>query len=261
VIKHYFKVWMKLIKIQLIHDMAYPSQFFLFFIGSFFIGFLGPIFGIIVYGVSKGFPGWTLNQFVLLQGTFMFVFGLMHMFLLAAVWRVRHSVQTGNFDKYMLRPIKILPYILMQGMDFDGLGSTLSGVFLITYALTKIGINPLFMLEYLFLIVLSFIFVSSITIITIGLSFIVIQSEAIMQAFNMFLNVVKYPLTIYGSTIKFAISFIVPLGIVSFYPSQALISGLSASTIAYLTLSVVLFATFSYSIFRLGLSKYQSAGG
>ena len=255
------KVWAKLIKIQISHDFAYPLQFFLLFVASLFGGLLGPLFGFVVYGISSGFPGWTLNQYLLLFGSFTLVRGFSDLFFTALFFRVGKQINRGLFDKNLLRPIKTLPFLVMQGFDFDGISTFLLGFAIVGYALHGMTFTLVGLVQFAYLIVLGICFMLSITMILIGLSLVFVEVDALRNFFFMFLNFARYPISVFGKSASFVLSYLIPIGLVSFYPAKALGHGLSGLNTLLLSLAIFVFMFVAKLVFNYGISKYQSAGG
>ncbi|HDQ59760.1 MAG TPA: hypothetical protein ENN30_01050 [Candidatus Woesearchaeota archaeon] len=262
-IKRNLDVWAHLIKMQLYHDLAYPSQFICNIISSVLFTMAGPILGIVLYTNTLGFPGWSFHQFILLYGSFALWVGISSTVFIAAIWRIVRAIQRGDFDKYMIRPIKPHVFVLMHGWDYDGLGRVGMGLILIFYAALKLDlmVNITGLLTYLWVMVLGIMFTIGEIWLVLGLAFKFIKTDAVMHVFGVLFEFSKYPLTIYRGPVKFFLTFVFPVGLVAFYPASALLGFLSAKDLAIATLVSFGFFFMGYIAFWWGMRRHTSAGG
>jgi ABC-2 type transport system permease protein len=262
-IKKHLKTWGKLIKTQLAHDMTHPNQFFLHIIASAIFVIAGPILGLVIYGTSKGFPGWDFNQFILLYGSFSIFAGIAGTVFIAMVWRVLPLIQRGEFDKFLLRPLSTSAFMIMQGWDFDGLGRLATGIILVLYAgvSMNLSLNTYSVLSYFFIMSFSILFLIGEMLLVVGLAFKFVKTHSIMEVFHILFEFGKFPMTIYSRPLKFGLSFIIPVGIAAFYPASALMGWIKIGEIIGLGIACTVFLFIGYGVFKWGIKHYTSAGG
>ena len=74
-------------------------------------------------------------------------------------------------------------------------------------------------------------------------------------------NFIKYPITIYPSSIRIISSFIVPFAFASFFPASFFIRDVSILSTILLEVGIAIIAFYiSYTVFCIGIKVYNSVG-
>ncbi|MBW3022723.1 ABC-2 family transporter protein [Candidatus Woesearchaeota archaeon] len=243
-------------------EMAYKANFIIKVFALMIADFVGPIVTTVIYATTAGVPGWSFEQFLLLQGIFIFVMGAMHFSQIAIAWRTVHEVREGNFDKFMLRPYNPLTYLTLTSWDPEGLGEVAVGVSLIAYSILKLGISIL-SLNFVFfiaLLALALVFTYSIVVLIASFSFIFVKSFGLFNIFFQVMEIARYPATIYDYGMRFFISFLIPVSVAATFPALTLI-GQYGLNILYVAVSVFAFLALSLVLWNVAMKKYSSAGG
>lgn len=256
-------IWKGWIKLELSKEIAYRLNFLFKAIAMFAFGISGPLVAIIIYGVSKGIPGWNFEEFLLLTGIFLFIKGLNHLIFESMTWKTIDLIREGSYDVRLVKPINPLTYATLTAFDIDGITNTLLGGFVLTFALIKIGwiFNLINLVSFIFLIFLALLFIYSIDILITSMAFLVVKSYALLDIFREFTNIGKNPLTIYGATGSMVFTFIFPVGLAAFYPASAILGRIPTITIFYLAAIAFGFYCFVLLMWKLAIKKYSSAGG
>jgi len=69
----------------------------------------------------------------------------------------------------------------------------------------------------------------------------------------------RYPVTIYGQPLRFALSWVIPLAFISTVPARALTSGIGVTTFLAATVIGVTAVLLVRDVWTLGLKRYTSA--
>lgn len=258
-----FNIWKGWIKLEMSREVAYRANYFFKAIAMFTFGIVGPLVAMIIYSVSRGIPGWSFEEFLLLTGVFVFVAGINHLFFQAITWHTVHAIREGEYDVNLVKPVSPLMFATITAVNLDGLTRTFLGAFVIVYALVKMGwvFSLINFLGFVFLILLALLFMYSIDILIAALAFLVVKSYALLDIFREFLAVGQNPLTIYGATGMLVFTFIFPVGLAAFYPASAILGKIPTLTILYLAAIAFGFFVFVLLIWNLAIKKYSSAGG
>ncbi|MBU2634525.1 MAG: ABC-2 family transporter protein [Nanoarchaeota archaeon] len=260
---NYLTLFKKTFALELSSEMAYKWNFFIKSLGLIFADLIGPIIILLIYTYSSGIPGWKFEEFILFQGTFILVNGLAHTLLFGLPFQVIRSVQQGTFDKVLIKPFNPLLYLSFSSIDIEGIAEVLAGLGLIIWAFVKLGIivfswNTLL---FLFLILLAFVFLYATFVLMSSLAFLFVKSFGLFDLFFKIIDVARYPLSIYEGGMRFVFTFLIPIGIISFYPVNVLLGGLSIMTLLEILIPVLLFLGFSVFMWNRAIRKYTSAGG
>jgi len=259
---NYLKLWIRNMKLELSQEFTYRYNFLFQFIGFLIFEIAGPILAIIIYTVSSGIPGWSFHEFLLMQGLFIFVLGIDNVFIVPISGILSYHVQSGEFDKILIRPTKPLLNLIASSIWLPPTSQIFVGAGITIYALMKIpAISFVNLLLFLGIILLAILFLYALTIISASLSFFAVKSFAIIRFFDEIKSVGRYPLIIYGAMGTALLSFIFPIGLAAFYPAEAILGRIALLTIAKLTIVVLIFFCFSLLAWRTAIKHYTSAGG
>lgn len=260
--KRYLQLYFDLLKQNIKTKLEYRVNFFIGGIST----LAGQVAGLLtLWVVMENIPtlkGWTLNQLLLIYGLLTLSKSLNHMFA-DNLWRLGWAyIRTGDFDRYLVRPVNPLFHLLADRFCEDGIGNFVVGLALIVYSSLALDIPwTLFNLLYLLLMVLSggFIFMG-INLITSSLSFWMTDSLPVMWGVFETHEFARYPLKIYHASVNVVFTWILPFGIASYYPASYLL-GQPVGFLAWMApIMAVLFMGVGYGFWKAGLSRYTGAG-
>ena len=207
--------------------------------------------------------GWSLEQLLFIYGSAQIPRGIDHL-LTDNLWMVGwQMVIQGTFDKYMLRPMNLFFQIVCEKIQFDAAGELLVGIFLVGRAVAKgvVTVTPLKVLLFFVSIIAGSVIYTSVKLVLASIAFWVKDSSPIMTTAYDVADFAKYPVEIYAKPIRIILMTILPFAFVAYIPSTYfLIDANIWKTVAAECGIAVLFWLFSYSLFKKGLTRYESAG-
>ncbi|MCX6708874.1 MAG: ABC-2 family transporter protein [Candidatus Woesearchaeota archaeon] len=259
----YFKLLRRCAGIWIMRDLAYKYDFLIKTISVVFSDLIGPLVTLFIYNTTSGLPGWTFSQLMLFQGTLILVMGLARTSAFTLSWWVLDAINEGEFDQYLLKPYPTLLYLLALTTDHYGIAEIIVGLAIVIHSAMQIGI-PFFTLAtlaYIILVIAGYFVHLSANIIISSMGFIAVKSEALEFLYSKITDFARYPLNVYGTGIRFALTFLFPIAVSSFYPAQALISGVTAKMLLITLLPVAAFFIASLMLWRHAIKSYSSAGG
>ncbi len=236
-----------------------------FFIGSASTAILQAASLATLWVVMRQIPslnGWNFDEVLLIYGLLTMGESITHMFA-DNLWTIGWNyIRSGDFDRFLVRPIDPLFHLLADRFCHDGIGNFLTGLVLVGVAMRDLKI-PLTVAHaaYVLTAVLSggFIFIA-LNLITATSAFWITESIPVTQiVFNMN-EFAKYPLSIYNSLIRILLTWLIPYGFVSFYPASFLL-GRDIGLMAWLSpLVAIAFMLVAYRVWLFGLRHYSSTG-
>jgi ABC-2 type transport system permease protein len=237
---------------------------------NFFIGVISTVIQqgawlLTIWVVMRQIPnmqGWSFPEVLLIYGLITLAQSLNHMFA-DNLWTIGWAyIRSGQFDRFLVRPIDPLFHLLADRFCHDGIGHFAVGGVLVASAAATLGLvwTPLKVL-YLVVAVLSggAIFVS-LNLLTATTAFWIVESIPVTQVIFNQHEFAKYPLSIYHRGIQFLLTWIIPYGFASFYPASYLL-GRDVGVLAWLgpAIAVVLVGV-SYRVWQFGLRHYTGTG-
>ena len=206
---------------------------------------------------------WRLEEVVFLYGFSLIPFGLFNVFSINLYEFGATYIMEGKFDRVLLRPISSLFQVLFETFRIESFHEVLAGLLIVVWASLRLGhhwtaldiaLLVLFGLCGGVIYISVFLFLST-------FSFWFEDRIGIHPPFWNLLAFGRFPLSIYSGYIQFVLSWIIPFGFATFYPSARLLGRPEFRSYAPL-IPLIAAATLALASasWRLGLRRYSSTG-
>lgn len=237
-----------------------------FFIGL--SGFLisqsaGIAFLYLVFEQIPSMNNWSFEQMLFIYGFAQIPRGLDHFFT-DNLWLVAgQMVIEGSFDKYLLRPMNLFFQIICERIQLDAVGELLIGILLVARAIRNGTVEVTLFKGIFFLvsIVAGSVIYTAVKLFFAAMAFWVKDSMPFLNTAYEVADFAKYPIEIYSKPIQLILLTILPFAFVAYIPATFfLVDANLLRTIGAECVVAALIWWFSYSLFRRGLTRYESAG-
>ncbi len=264
---HYLDVTRAYIKMAFLSIIEYPSAIIGWLLSNpiqFIVGFATIRFVVEEFGSING---WNYGQLAFLYGLSVISHALSMIFFIQG-WFLGFYVIEGEFDRFLTRPLSVVYQFLFTQVNIFGLTDLIPGIIVFIYGCIKVSFS--FSIKNIALILIMLI---GATLIRGGIYIILGSSSFWTRSANdfgqytqeIFDKTTMYPISMYPESLQFILTYIIPIGWVSFYPISDMlgisrvggISGLASVITLAVGIVVMIIAAF---IFRIGLKKYESAG-
>ena len=253
----------KFINIGFQHLMAYPLNFWISLIHS-LLRFGTGVLGVwILFGQVETIRGWSLASTFALLGTYMILSALRSLFIgpsLEALAGMGGEIWTGKFDFTLLRPVDIQFFASFQHWRPLALFDLILGCGVLITAAVQLGstLTPIRVLIFLVMLIVGLV---TLYAILIAFSALVFWSPDFLFTwlFNALFQMARYPVGIYPGWLRLILTWIIPVGVMTTVPAQALSGELSGGTLAGSVILAVLFFLGASLLFRTGVRRYASA--
>ncbi|MBP2098934.1 ABC transporter permease [Enterococcus rivorum] len=259
--KRAFKLEKVFIKQYLKQLMEYKGDFLVGVIGMFLTQGLNLLFLNIIFKSIPTLNGWTLKQIAFIYGFSLIPKGLDHLFF-DNLWSVgQQFIKTGEFDKYLIRPINPLLHVLIEKFCIDAFGELIIGISLLAITTSYISWSAVKFCLFLITIPFTTIIYTSLKVIAASMAFRYKQAGSVMYIFYMINDFSKYPVSIYNNSIKFIITFVIPFAFAGYYPAsffltnENILFNIGGVIIISLTLLGI-----ALIFWKKGILKYESTG-
>ncbi len=216
----------------------------------------------VVMRLTPNLVGWSFDEVLLLYGLVTLSRSFEHMFA-DNLWTVgRQQIRSGNFDRFLVRPIDPLFHLLADRFNHDGIGNFLIGLLVIVRSSFALGIEWTF--EKGLCLALAalgggIIFIA-LNLLTCVSGFWVMDNAPVTLAVHEWHEFAKYPLSMYSSTIKNVLTWVIPYGLASYYPALFVL-GRDSSPLAFAAPVMGFVLMFiAYRAWLIGLRHYASTG-
>ena len=264
---YYMDVTLYSIRMAVLTIIEYPSNILGWMISNpiqFILGFATIKFVVTQFGSING---WDYGQLAFLYGISVISHALSMIFFIQG-WFMGFFVIEGDFDRFLTRPMSVLYQFFFTNINIGGITDLIPGILVFGYGCAKTGFS--FNLSNAIGILILLI---GATLIRGGIYILLGSTSLWTKSANdfgqytqeIFDKTTMYPLSIYPETMQLILTFLLPVGWVSFYPAASLLgieTAFSAGGMeVWITLCAgVLIMLIARFVFQTGLRNYESAG-
>lgn len=258
----YLRIYVKIIAQDIKTKMSYREDFIISMIGMILTSVAGAVSFWLVFQNFPSLAGWNFYEMMFLYG-FSLLTATPAQCLFDNNWNLRIVVYNGDFIKYCFRPINLFFYYMAEVFDVKGIWQMLFGIGAVVYSWNKLGLAVSVGTVLLFLVAVlsASLFVVALLNIAAAACFWLVQSFFVLQISNTLRDYAKYPITIFGPTLRNFFTFIIPIAFMAYYPSIPFLRPGEVTIITWLTPFLgVLFFYISYKVWMKGAMSYNGTG-
>lgn len=251
---------LKYISMHLKSQMEYKSSFIFLIIAQIaaFFGYCVVFYSLFnKFGLVKSF---NINQVILCFAVVQFGENLAEG-LLRGFDKFSEIVKHGHLDQLLVRPENIYLQIIGYKIELSKFVKCVISFVILIYAVIKLAISPVYYPVIICMVLGSAVIFASLLIIGAAMCFITIEG---LEVINIFIygtrDFAQYPIGIYNKFVKTFFTYLVPIGLTSYFP-MLYITGASDRW-WYLLLPLLSLLTLipACLIFNKGMKKYKSTG-
>lgn len=264
---HYLSVTIYSIKMALLTIVEYPSNILGWLLSNpiqFLLGFAAIRFAVEQFGEING---WNYGQLAFLYGISVISHALSIIFFVQG-WFMGFYVIEGEFDRFLTRPMSVLYQFFFTNINVFGLTDLIPGILVFLYGCVKTDF-PFTVTNVVGILVMltGAVLIRGGIYILLGSTSFWTKSANDFGQFTqeIFDKTTMYPLSMYPESLQLILTFLIPIGWVSFYPASELMGIENTFSTrgmgVWITLGVGI-ATMLIAglVFRAGLKQYESAG-
>jgi ABC-2 type transport system permease protein len=224
---------------------------------------LGFLFITVLFSNVPEIHGWSRWEIVAMLSLIFISEGLVS-FAFEGAWQMAFLMNMGEMDRLLLRPVSPILQILTFTMGVHGIGNLAMGIALFAISLGHVGVEWT-LAKALFVPV----FIVSACAIRVAVSFAANCAAFWIKSFSnafplmvyQLADFAKYPPSVFGKAVEFAVVFVIPYGFISFVPMVYLFGKAAWGPLAWAAPLVALWCAFAArAIFYRGLRRYEGAG-
>ena len=243
--------------------LAYKADFIVAFFSSMAATVLGFGFVLVLFSKIPRLQDWSFNEIMFLYGFSLIPLG----FFNVVSWNLYDFSELyiieGKFDRVLLRPVATLFQVVFEKFRLESLQEVVTGIVVVALCVHRLHLT-LKIPDYLWFAVMivcgAAIYLAVFLILTAVSFWFEDRVGIVPPVFNM-LNFGRYPLTIYNVFIQFLLSWIIPFGFATFYPTTHFL-GRTAFTLYFHLVPVVAvgFSVLAIMVWNRGVANYSSTG-
>ena len=220
-------------------------------------------FVLVLFSKVPRLADWSFNEVLFLYGFSLIPFGLYNILSVNLYEFGNEYIMEGKFDRVLIRPVASLFQVLFENFRIESFQEILVGLVVVGWASVRMHHRWSFadvLLLLFFAVCGASIYISVFLMLSCASFWFEDRIGLHPPAWNL-LAFGRYPLTIYSGGIQFFLSWIVPFGFATFYPSVRLLhrSGfrLYAALVPFVAAA---FFALAVALWNLGVRHYSSTG-
>jgi ABC-2 type transport system permease protein len=217
---------------------------------------------VLLFQRFSNIQGWSLFEVALCYGIVNLAYSTSECFA-RGFDMFSNMIRTGSFDRIMLRPRGTMLQVFGSKFEFTRLGRFIQSLAVLIFALVKLDLDytPLKILTLILMISCGVIIFTGIYIIGATLCFFTIDGVEIMNIFtDGGREMAKYPLGIYKKSVQKIFTFIIPFGVVNYYPLMFVLGKSNNLIYAFMPLYGIIFFIPCIWLWSIGVKHYKSTG-
>lgn len=267
----YISLYWQFIVVYMKSKMQYRIGFFAEILANFVL--VGVYYAgiVIIFTNFKEINGWNLSQILFLFSFNWLCYSVSGFLLWAPMLNLGDTIQAGEFDSYLIRPLNPLTYLVFRQFQYTFIPRLIVALVFIVSSFKSTGIEITVQTVSLMVIYLiTGILIHSCILVCIGaVSFVIIQNRQVGELLTSsdygLRTFTDYPLSIYNKFVRFLLTCLIPYAFVNYYPVAMLLGkNKEISTNSMFYVLPVLIAVILFIIAKIawnaGLRKYESTG-
>jgi ABC-2 type transport system permease protein len=260
---HKLRLIKEFIKVSTQGELAYRANFFIRLLYSILNLGTGILSLVVIFNQVETLKGWDLASGLALLGIYLLLGALRGLFIspsLESVAGMDGEIWQGTFDYTLLRPVNKQFLVSFRYWRIFALFDLVLALGVLIYAILLIGTN------LTVFAVLSFVISLFASLVLLYAALLAFSSLVFLNSGFLFTWVIndlfqlaRYPVELYPGWLRIILTWIIPVGLMTTIPAQALTGKLSPwMLVIALTFSILAFVGASW-LFNRGLKKYVSA--
>ena len=256
-----------LIRMWIRSSLAYPTSFVLMTVGFALITGLDFVAVLLMFSHIESFAGFGLAEMALLYATAAMSLGITDL-ALGEIERVGNRIRSGEVDVWLVRPAGAFVQAAADNFALRRIGKPLQATVVLVGALVHLDLDwtAARVVVLATSMVTGALIFGSIFVLGAAFQFVTNDAAEVANAFTYGgQQLTQYPLAIFGREVVLAVTFVVPLAFVNYYPLLFVLDkpvplGMP-SWIGLLTpLVAAAMTAIAVTAWRAGLRRYRSTG-
>ena len=205
--------------------------------------------------------GWTYATALVVVGWFSLLKGILDGAVNPSLLTVVDQIRQGTLDFVLLKPADAQFLVSTAKFEpwkvLDGVAAL--GIFAWAFHLLGRTPSPLHALASLGLLACATLVLYSIWILVIAAAFWVVRLDNLAYLFNSVFDFARWPVSVFRGALRIVFTFVIPLGIMTTYPAEALLGTLSLRTALLSVGGAITFAVVSRAVWTRAIGRYTSA--
>ncbi|GAX89900.1 ABC transporter permease [Effusibacillus lacus] len=260
IIRH-IRILREFLRAAIVEEMEYRSQFVSNLLTTLF-GVAMAVLTVQVFFYQTGsLGGWGFYEVLILLGIFNVLQGFVDMVLRPNIGRIVQHIRKGTLDFILTKPVDSQFFISFRHIVIWKVFDILMGFLIVGVGIYGAGLplEPVGVLLFLVLMLASVVTLYSLWIGVMTLSFWFVKVENISFLFSSFFETGRYPVQLYRGWLRFLLTYVFPVAVMTTFPAASLIGKLEPSQVLVSAGVAVLTFSLTRLFWKRALRFYTSA--
>ena len=257
----YLRLFGLSLRISLSTGMQYRWNFVVDGLVSILWTALGLVPLYVAFHARPALHGWTYATALVVVAWFSLLKGILDGAINPSLLAVVDQIRQGTLDFVLLKPADAQFLVSTAKFEpwkvLDGVAAL--GIFAWAFHLLGRAPGALDVLASLGLLACATLVLYSIWILVIAAAFWMVRLDNLAYLFNSVFDFARWPVNVFRGPLRIVFTFVIPLGIMTTYPAEALLGTLSLQTALLSAAGALTFALISRAVWTRALGRYTSA--
>ena len=257
--------YLRLLGLQLRLSIAVGAKYRWNFLVDGLVSLLWTALGLVpLYVALHGRPpvaGWTFDRALVVVGFFTLLRGVLDGAVNPSLLTVVDQIRKGTLDFVLLKPadaqflVSTTRFEIWKGLD------VIAAACIIAWAFHLIGAGPTAgaVVLALALLACATVVLYSLWILVVAAAFWVVRLDNLAYLFGSIFDFARWPVSIFRGGWRVFFTFVIPLGLMTTYPAEALLGALAPRTALFSALGTIAFAVIARAVWTRAIGRYTSA--
>lgn len=259
--KTYFNVW-KIFGFNALQEtLVNRGSNILFMIGKILRFSFSLVFLFLIKSTVDNFAGYTSDQMIVFFLTYQLI-DLISQVFYRGTYVFSNEVRSGSFDAYLTKPINPLFRALTGKPDINDAIFMIPSLTVSFYIFSRLDILVTWysIIWYAILVINGLLIVTAINILILTIGILTTETEGIIWIYRDLNSMGRFPIGMYMQPLRFALFFIIPIGMMITIPTEVLLGVKPSFSISITILVGIGSLLLSIKLWNWALKKYSGVG-
>jgi ABC-2 type transport system permease protein len=215
---------------------------------------------LVIYRNTTSVAGWSRGDAFVLAATCFFMNAVFSAFFMS-LNEIPEQVRRGTLDFVLTKPIDTQFWISTRKFNFDQIGTVFAGLVMIGYGAFTAHLHPgaLQWIAYFALVLSATVIFYAFNLMLMTTGIWLVRVDNLWVLGETVMQIARYPLDIYSSGLRAALTFVVPLAFLATVPARQLVRGFDPVMLGIGVVWAIAFFVLARLLWRFALKHYGSA--
>ncbi len=260
---YYIRVLAMFLRVSVQEEMAYRANFFISLLQSLLDLSVGVLSIVVLFSQVTTIHGWNFAATLTLLGTYLIISAIRAIVIgpsFESLAGLDGDIWTGRFDFMLLRPIPVQFLASFRRWRVLPTIDLMLGIAVVAIATTQLAqlLTPLHILTFLIALLAGMLILYAILLFFASCVF---WSPGFLftWVFDGLFQMARYPLGLYPGWARLILTWLIPIGVMTTVPAQALTGDIPYMTLAGTVVVAIVLVIGASVLFQTGLRRYASA--